>query len=462
VDYNVIWQTPTYLGQLNNGDISTFSFKAYNPSGLELEYSTVTPLFDTMTLTIDGELQGRIPFEPYGTPTTQGTTNIFYITVNAENSVYSEVAAQKTFYFTIYQKYDTPYQNLYMKALLNVEQRLLLDGFLSNTNLIPNELLYRPNDYYFGKTDEIKYLHFYGIEASSLQEFINASAENYYWRDITLGPIKTAIARNSLNEIVYEVVYSEIIDNLINPQGESVSSQILWPVPINGILTYVYPNSLPNMSNRLVDSSYSPDYINNLNVDGSVLPLWMTSQQSNGSTLGFVRAWVICYTKPGGSDIIYKNLTTDFTSQTYIVTETDASTDQLTFGTEGSTQGFYINMPIQFSGSPIGGLSVFTTYYINSIIDNKTFTLSSTIDGSVLSVTTASGSMTGIPKTGLDFDLNILQFKLDRFVVDNSLTYNYDPSVSPPSAAWSVLPSEGVASENQDFNVYFPQQNILN
>ena len=34
----------------------------------------------------------------------------------------------------------------------------------------------------------------------------------------------------------------------------------------------------------------------------------MTSQQLNGSTLGFTQAWVICYTKPGHSDTIKNNI----------------------------------------------------------------------------------------------------------------------------------------------------------
>jgi hypothetical protein len=38
------------------------------------------------------------------------------------------------------------------------------------------------------------------------------------------------------------------------------------------------------------------------------LPLWMTSQQLDGNTLGYTPAWVICYTKPGFSEIIKNNI----------------------------------------------------------------------------------------------------------------------------------------------------------
>jgi hypothetical protein len=42
--------------------------------------------------------------------------------------------------------------------------------------------------------------------------------------------------------------------------------------------------------------------------NSTLLPQWMTSQQANGSTLGYTQAWVICYTKPGFSDIIKTNI----------------------------------------------------------------------------------------------------------------------------------------------------------
>jgi hypothetical protein len=34
----------------------------------------------------------------------------------------------------------------------------------------------------------------------------------------------------------------------------------------------------------------------------------MTSQQANGSTLGYTQAWVICYTKPGFANTIKTNI----------------------------------------------------------------------------------------------------------------------------------------------------------
>jgi hypothetical protein len=42
--------------------------------------------------------------------------------------------------------------------------------------------------------------------------------------------------------------------------------------------------------------------------NSTLLPQWMTSQQANGSTLGYTQAWVLCYTKPGFADTVKTNI----------------------------------------------------------------------------------------------------------------------------------------------------------
>ena len=75
----------------------------------------------------------------------------------------------------------------------------------------------------------------------------------------------------------------------------------------------LYPNSLLQMRARITEV-IGQEYNSNL------LPLWMTSQQLNGSTLGYTQAWVICYTKPGYSETIKNNINTkwlDFINRPY-------------------------------------------------------------------------------------------------------------------------------------------------
>jgi hypothetical protein len=284
-----------------------------------------------------------------------------------------------------------------MKCTPSLNDRAIINSLLDDTTIIPDEVLYRPNDQYFGKATDVVYQHAYGIYASTLAQYFASVEKNHYWRNITLGEIKTAVAKNDAGEIIYEVVYSEVIDNLINPKGVSIAPEISWPRLIDldlgpwytsitdiytsyvnvlgqdyytsltpGYASALYPNSLPNMRNR-VAGILGAEY------NSKLLPLWMTSQQTNGSTTGFVPAWIICYTKPGFSSIVKSNI-----------------------------------------------------------------------------------------ETLWPYKLNQINFKLDRFSVNKSITYNYDNYLTPPT--WTSLPSASPVPDpldSKDFYVLFPQQTIL-
>ena len=118
-----------------------------------------------------------------------------------------------------------------------------INSLLNNTTLIPTDYLYRNGDSFFGKASSVIYQHAYGINASSLQTYLASVNKNHYNRMITLGEIKTAIAKDDAGNIIYEVVYSEIIDNLVNPQGTSVQKEIRWPKQITLPVDNFYTSS---------------------------------------------------------------------------------------------------------------------------------------------------------------------------------------------------------------------------
>jgi hypothetical protein len=294
--------------------------------------------------------------------------------------------------------------------------RQKITDLLQNSNIINNNYLYRPDDPYFGKATYIIYNHLYGVDEASkasYYEYVNPPfGENHYQRQITLGQIKTAVARDANDNILYEVVYSEIIDDLVNNNGVSIPKQITWPRQIpqiagpwftsttqlldsytfydpnptvlqvasvsGNVITFqndltqfsieigdeltgmnvsnsasnippavtsftsntitfdtpqpnlepsqlvflnnpaytaltndpysvstLYPNSLLDMRLQIEDSLGS---INN----SSVLPLWMNTDQGDGSPIGYVAAWVICYTKPGYSSTVVNDINTNW------------------------------------------------------------------------------------------------------------------------------------------------------
>ena len=229
----------------------------------------------------------------------------------------------REFTLTVYQKFTNPTDNIYLKATPNVAGRQIINSLLTNEQLIPTNFLYRPDDVYFGKASEVKYIHIYGVDSTDLSHYINAMQKNHYDRKLVLGEIKTAVARDSNNEIIYEVVYSSIIDDLVNPKGVSIPIKIQWPRKISMDRgPYYVSNDDRFTSDESIYTSYSPGYIRDLypasltnmrveltnhleyTDDQGLLPRWMTSQQEDGNTLGFVQAWVIAYTLPGKSKMI--------------------------------------------------------------------------------------------------------------------------------------------------------------
>jgi hypothetical protein len=67
-----------------------------------------------------------------------------------------------------------------------------------------------------------------------------------------------------------------------------------------------------------------------------------------------------------------------------------------------STAGFYLDMPVQFTGIVFGGVTAGTTYYVRSIPSATTFTISATPGttagpSALVNLSTASGSMTVSP-----------------------------------------------------------------
>ena len=435
INGDIVWITPPDLGTMFNGTVSTMRIDAI--SGVSLQYALESgTLPPNLILQSDGEITGKVAFQPTNRLLSADDSTEFTFTVKAAATDFASVVnSTRTFTVTIEQHFAQPVETLLIRAAPPISGRILLDSLLSSDVLIPPDMIYRPNDSSFGKATNVTFPHAYGIYASSLEEYIAATTKNHYWRALTLGELSTAIARDAQGEIIYEVVYSNVIDNLINPVGTSIPEEIVWPRDIDlhlgpwyassteiftswiwnevtvsnmltetdleiltenylvleteqGLPTYftsltsgtariLYPNSLPNMTQR-VGTDLGITY------DSKLLPLWMTSQQHNGSTIGFIPAWVICYTKPGFSETIKNNIEQNWK-------------DEL----------------------------------------------------------------------GRVYALNMIDFQIDRFMVDKSTTYNYDNRlhdiVTGQGGSWTELPSATLPNppDSKNFYVLFPRKTIL-
>lgn len=392
IEKDVVWVTPNDLGIVYNGDNSYLSVVATSSNDLKYIVTAGT-LPPNIELLENGQLVGRFPSQPSSNGLlTTGDYTDWTFTIKAYNPQFSVVNSERIFTVRILQEYATPTDNIYFKATPNIAGRTIINSLLTDETLIPNSYLYRPEDYNFGKATEIRYVHVYGVEPTNLQTYINAINENHYNRKFILGELKTAVAKDENNNVLYEVVYSTIIDDLINPAGKSIPQSIFWPKPIPldqgpyftsndeiftatdeiytsytfGSVIELYPASTVNMQNELLR------YVKQ-NTNQNLLPKWMTSQQADGNTLGFVRAWVVCYTKPGYSQTIVDNINNNW-----------------------------------------------------------------------------------------DHTLNMIDFSVDRFIVDKSNTFDYNINLTVP--AWTQLPSNTptpVPINQYDMPVLFPRKTIL-
>lgn len=320
IDTEVTWITPSNVGTIDNGGVSLFEIKAVNKGGRVLSYQLVSgsasSLPQGLKLLTNGLIVGRTSFNTFaldgGTTTfdkdlrtrlnvdetTFDMVHTFQVNATSSDGL---VSVFKTFSITVNRRYNEPYENLYIKAMPPKTDRALVNTLLQDKNIIVPEFIYRADDPNFGIAKDIVYWHVYGLTSSTIESYVQAMNLNHYWKTLTLGEIKVAQARNATGEVIYEAVYSSVIDDLVNNDGESVGKQVTIPYPINAgdstEITTVYPNALDDMRQQIIDQ---------IGQISNVLPLWMTSKQANGQQLGFTPAWVICYTLPGfGERIAY-------------------------------------------------------------------------------------------------------------------------------------------------------------
>jgi len=321
VTADITWLVPDNLGTIDNGATSTFYVAAVNRSGVALQYQLLSGsdsrLPQGLQLLPTGEIAGRVSFNTFaldqGTTTFDKNTTTFDLVCQFTVNAYSTdglVNANNTFSITVNRAYNEPYDNLYILAMPPINDRVVINSLLQNSDIFKQDLIYRPTDPNFGVAKNVKYYHAYGLRADTIDNYVNSLDINHYWKNLVLGSVEVAQAVDATGTVIYEVVYSRVIDDLVNAQGQSVSKEVTLPYtvgsgPAAGIAT-VYPNSLINMRDQVIDV---------VGQISNVLPLWMLCKQANGQTLGFTPAWVMAYAKPGRGEQLAYYIEQNFTDQ---------------------------------------------------------------------------------------------------------------------------------------------------
>ena len=377
VEDTINWITESNLGTIYNGEISELYVEAELSSGAELQYELVDNgiggLPIGLVLLSDGVIAGRVSFEM------SANIESYTFTIRAFDTN-GLITSDREFTVQVQQRNSRPYENLYIQLLPSREGRLIYNDIITNTDIIPPNYIYRYWDTWFSKNTLRRVLFLTGLNPDTDSEYINAITLNHYWKTLGFGEVKTAVAKDDNFNIVYEVVYVEIKDFQVNNQG--LGPNLAESVPTNSQnVSTVYPNSFPNMIERLANNvGYQ---------DRGILPRWMTSRQNDGTVLGFTRALVLCYTNPGRSaEVAYRirnvyqdfNLI-DFTIDRYewdsILSDNFIKSDETVVGTGNLTANTSSNIVTGNSTIFSTELASNATLYINNVAIGNVVTITS-------------------------------------------------------------------------------------
>lgn len=346
IESGIVWLSDRDLGSISPNKNSMISVEAESKlGGRSILYSLRSgELPPGLKLLPSGEIYGKV--NQIGSETTQGITRFYnwdgssakdYTTTTFDSNLtsfdrvytfvveardilnFSETA--KTFQITVNTQADTVYSNLYFKAYQKKSKRDLWNNFISDYSIFEPEKIYRYGDPAFGVQDEIKMLMFAGIESNNAETFVQAISRNHYFKRLNFGNVKKAVAKDTTTQqVVYEVIYVEIVDPLVK-NGKSISEVVNLRDNINS--KFLVNNTRINVSSNIPlasDSDYQrifPNSIKNMrkNIKGtgardrSYLPLWMRSiQEDQFAEPGFVSALPLCFAKPGMADEIILNI----------------------------------------------------------------------------------------------------------------------------------------------------------
>ena len=293
VENTIQWITDSDLGSIETGSISELAVEAMSLNDRnEIRYSLLGgELPEGLELKQDGSIAGSPAYNFTGTYT---------FTVLARD-VYELSDITRQFNVQVIETGNTEYTKIYMKPFLTRDKRRGYLDFTTNQSVFDPKSIFRYFDPNFGIQNEIRIVLEFGIEKLDLERYVSALRENFYRKDFYFGAVKKVIAKKD-KDVVYELIYAEVIDTMINDNNESVSK-----IVYSGYDSIYYPSSITNMKNRLkeivtVDNAY-------IDVNDDLQPRFMKTRQSAlEDFLGYIRVIPICYALPGQGDKIISRI----------------------------------------------------------------------------------------------------------------------------------------------------------
>ena len=286
----VKWVNTGSLGTILPNEISEFYVEATTSvSSLNLKYVINNgSLPPGLSLNRDGTISGKVPIN-VSTATT--TTNFNFNVAILDNN--DNLFITGDFSITVNKTTATDFTSIWCRPYFAQKTRNLLRDSVLNNKIFEDEDIYRPLDPNFGLQRELKMFIDCGVEKKNMADYVATLNQNFYKRRFQIGIPKVAIAKQN-NIVLHEMIYLDILDNLVNDQNESVSKTFIY----NGI-SY-YPASVYNMRERIRELHTVTDNLNPKIING--LPT------QYGKKINFIKYIPLCFVKPNTSKVILRKI----------------------------------------------------------------------------------------------------------------------------------------------------------
>lgn len=286
-DSSIEWVTSSTLGSINTGYLSELAVQARQiNSDYTIKYEKISgDLPPGITLERDGSLSGRVDY---------GSTGTYTFEIQAKD-VYELSAIEREFTLNVTEYDANTYTRIWVKPFLTLEKRNTFREFMTDTFTFPQASMYRYFDPNFGVQTEIKMILEFGIQQQNLVDYLPALRENFYRKRFYFGDVKVALAKDSNNNDLYELVYVDVVDDQIQTTGTNIGSTSKVIYMNNEIY---YPNSIDNMRDQLEHLTLNATTL--IKTDEQLMPVFMrTAQEGDYKPPGYVHVIPLCYVLPG-------------------------------------------------------------------------------------------------------------------------------------------------------------------
>lgn len=394
IDVGIVFLTGSDLGTITPGIPCLFSVEAEAAEANRVLIYNITKgsLPPGLSLSSQGNIIGQVDLTEFKILDDSATSFDYSFTVNVSDQ-YQSAAANKEFSITVNLPYSVEYGNMSAQGMLSNRVNSVPDADLfysiaQDPNINNDDVIFRSEDPAFGVRQSADMLLIAGLQHQTLTTLQQVMEQNHEPKTLYFGDVKTAMARQN-GVTKYEVVYIEMVDNLVNNAGVSVPKSItlrsdirrplLGPVadvsritadneadytvttdgglsfsisgsklryahPLSadlGTFEKIFPNAIANMRSVMKNLGQK-EFVH--------LPLWMrTSQDGAGVPLGYKPVIVLAYCKPGQSALVRRRIldkNIDFKKIFFRIDRYVVNAGRVDTGTimpDGSTRTFVLN-----------------------------------------------------------------------------------------------------------------------